>query len=118
MNLDKIGIEGIKIFAHHGYYELEQKIGKEFTIDVYLKLDLNLAGTTDKIMDTFNYEKVLEICKEEMSIPSQLLENVAYRIAIKIKSASESIHQVTVRISKPQPLLPIQVERFFVEVEM
>lgn len=118
MSLDIIGIEGIKIFAHHGYYELEQKIGKEFVIDIYLTLDLNASGESDTIKDTFNYEQAILICKQEMEIKSRLLEHVAHRIATKIKSSSASLVKVTVRISKPQPMLPVQINRFFVEVNV
>lgn len=118
MSLDVIGIEGIKIFANHGYYELEQKIGKEFVIDIYLTLDLNASGESDTINDTFNYEQAILICKQEMSIKSRLLEHVAHRIANKIKASSASLVKVTVRISKPQPILAVQVNRFFVEVNV
>ncbi|MEP7268937.1 MAG: dihydroneopterin aldolase [Saprospiraceae bacterium] len=118
MNTDRIGIEGIKIFAHHGYFEMEQKLGKEFTIDVYLTLELKESGESDKIRDTFNYMHVISICEREMAITSKLLEHVAHRIAIAIKEKSNLLHAVTVRISKPQPLLPIQINRFFVEVNV
>lgn len=118
MSQDIIGIEGIKIYAYHGYYELEQKMGKEFIVDIYLTLDLNVSGESDTIKDTFNYEKAIVICRQEMEIKSKLLEHVAHRIANKIKAASSSVVKVTVRISKPQPLLPIQINRFFVEVNV
>ena len=118
MSLDTIGIEGIKIFAHHGYYELEQKIGKEFIIDIYLTLDLNASGESDAIKDTFNYEQAILICIQEMDINSRLLEHVAHRIANKIKSASSALVKVTVRISKPHPVLSVQLDRFFVEVSI
>lgn len=118
MSLDKIGIEGIKIFAHHGYYELEQKIGKEFIIDIYLVMDLNTSGASDELKDTFNYETAIKICLEEMAIPSKLIEHVAHRIASKIKTVSSDIVTVTVRISKPQPVLPITIAKFFVEITL
>ena len=118
MSLDIIGLEGIKIFAHHGYYELEQKIGKEFIVDIYLTLDLNASGESDAIKDTFNYEQAILICRQEMEIKSRLLEHVAHRIANKIKTASPSLVKVTVRISKPHPMLSTQLNRFFVEVNI
>lgn len=112
----KIGIEGIKIFAHHGYYEVERLIGREFILDVYIDINFDLAGKTDQLSDTINYEQVLIICKEEMAIASKLLENVCSRIAHRTKALTIEECVVTVRIKKQTPYLPIQMDQFFVEV--
>jgi dihydroneopterin aldolase len=111
----KIAIEGMKIFAHHGYYPEEQALGKEFIVDVYLDLDFTETVDSDHIRDTINYEEVVEICLEEMKRPSKLLEHVAIRIVEKIKLLSPKKMTVMVRIQKPYPLINTPVDKFYVE---
>ena len=118
MNKYNLGIEGIKVYAHHGHYEIEQKIGQEFTLDVYVNINESPAGTSDFINDTIDYEKILNACKEEMAIPSKLLEHVAERIGNRIKNLSVYTVKVKVRISKQHPMVPLQIDRFFVEVKI
>jgi dihydroneopterin aldolase len=111
----KIAIEGLKIFAHHGYYPEEQAVGKEFILDVYLEVDFTDTLQSDHIRDTVNYEDVAEICRNEMSRPSKLLEHVAMRIAEQIKLLSSKQMTIKVRIQKPHPLLRIPMDKFYVE---
>lgn len=118
MNNGKIAIEGMKIFAHHGYYEIEQKLGKEFIVDVYLDFDFTETAKTDFIGDTINYEDVIAICLEEMKQPSKLLEQVAIRIAERIKLLSTRSLGINVRIQKPHPLLKVPIEKFYVQYHL
>ena len=116
MNKNRIGIEGIRIFAHHGYYEEERLIGREFVTDIYISMNLDKAGDSDRLVDTINYEDVLNICKEEMAITSKLLEHVCARIGNRIKKLIPEEISVLIRISKESPLLSVQLDRFFVEM--
>ncbi len=116
MSKDKIGIEGIKIYAYHGYYEEERQVGREFTLDIYIETDLSRVKSSDKLTDTINYDQILSICKEEMAITSNLLEHVASRIGHRIKALATLPVFVTIRISKHHPGLPVQIDRFFVEM--
>ncbi|MDZ4707683.1 MAG: dihydroneopterin aldolase [Saprospiraceae bacterium] len=117
MNKGKIAIEGMKIFAHHGYYPEERAVGKEFIVDVYVDLDFKDTLQSDHIRDTINYEEVIEICQEEMKQPSKLLEHVAMRMVERISLLSPKQMHIKVRIQKPHPLLKIPMEKFYVEYE-
>ncbi len=116
MTTSRIGIESIKIFAYHGYYDIEQKIGQEFVLDIYVAMDLIAAGASDQLPDSINYEDILVICKEEMMLTSRILEHVATRIGHRIQILTAQRIQVTVRISKHHPGLPLPIDRFFVEI--
>lgn len=118
MNKNRIGIEGIRIFAHHGYYEEERMIGREFVMDIYISMNLDKAGDSDHLADTLDYEEVLNICKEEMAITSKLLEHVCARIGIRIKKLITDECSVLIRISKDAPLLSVPLDRFFVEMTL
>ncbi len=112
----KIALEGLRLFARHGYYEEERLLGREFILDIYVVADLGSPGRTDQLKDTLNYEIIIAICQEEMKIPSKLLEHVAYRIRERILALTGGDAEVRVRISKPNPLLEVELGRFFVEL--
>lgn len=118
MPTGKIAIEGMKIYAHHGYYQEEQILGKEFIVDVFLEFDFLETLQSDHLSDTINYEQVMEICLEEMNQPSKLLEQVAIRMANRISQLSKKEMGIKVRIQKPNPRLKVQVDKFYVEYEI
>ena len=97
--MTRIGLEGMEFFAFHGYYKAEQKIGNKYVLDVFVNLKTDLKDT-EEIEDTFNYEYIFDICKEEMNIPRKLLETVAYKIVAKLKSKSALIKSVDLKLRK------------------
>lgn len=113
--MGKIAIENIKIYAFHGYYEEEQKIGAEYTIDVYLETNFTKAASSDELEGTINYETITRIIKTEMAKKSKLIEHVMQRIINRIKTIFDTIEILTVRISKLAPPLGIEVARVYVE---
>jgi len=80
-----IEIEGMEFYAFHGYYEVEKVTGNRFLVNLKIKADLSQAGQTDQLEDTPDYQKAYLVVKEEMAIPSNLLEHVAQRIINRIK---------------------------------
>ena len=116
MEKSKLSMEGIRIYAFHGYYEEERRLGREFVLDIYISTNLDKAGLSDKLSDTINYEQVLSICQEEMAITSKLLEHVCSRIGHKIKAMILEESSVCVRISKEAPHLPVQMDRVSIEM--
>jgi dihydroneopterin aldolase len=111
-----IAIEGIKLFAYHGYYAEEQIIGSEYLIDVYAEINSNLATKSDQLSDTLNYETIYRIVKVQMSNKSKLIETVAQRIIERIKSIFENVLSLKVRISKLNPPLGSVVSRTYFEI--
>lgn len=94
-----IALEDMVFFAHHGVYEEEKKIGREFQVSVYLDCLVEIDGS-DKLSDTYNYEWIFEIVKEEMNIPRKLLETVAFHIANKLRSKSSILQSGIIKIKK------------------
>ena len=58
-----IALEGMKFFAHHGYYEEEQVLGNAYEVDVYLDVDFSKAAMTEDISQTINFETVFFFVK-------------------------------------------------------
>lgn len=109
--MEKITISGLKIAAHHGVLPQERKVGNEFTVDVTLIVDAYKAMVSDEITDTVNYAEVADIVKQQMAVPSKLLEHVAWRIREAITSKFGSIISGgIVKISKLAPPIAAQLE--------
>ena len=105
-NMEKTGIielEGMEFKAYHGCLEQEKVRGNSFTVDFRGELDLSAAVLSDNLNDTLNYAEIYDIVAEEMSIPSELLENVAGRIVHGIEKRFPELISFSVRVSKKRP---------------
>ena len=105
-HMEKSGIielEGMEFKAYHGCLEQEKIRGNSFTVDFRGELDLSAAAESDNLNDTLNYGEIYEIVAEEMSIPSELLENVAGRIVKAIEKRFPQVVSFSVRVSKKRP---------------
>jgi dihydroneopterin aldolase len=109
--MDYIILENIRIHAKHGCLQEENILGATYEITVKIGLDLDTASRTGDINDTVNYAGIYKLIREEMQIPSKILEQVAGRMANRILEASELIRELELRLSKLNPPLPGQVGR-------
>ena len=78
--MGKIQVNNIKLYANHGCLEEEAKIGSWYRVDVQVSANLDKSSVTDNLNDTVDYVHLNYVIKEEMSIRSKLLEEVARRI--------------------------------------
>ncbi len=102
-NIGIIELEGMEFKAYHGCLEQEKVRGNVFTVDFRGELDLSAAAASDNLNDTLNYADIYEIVSYEMSIPSELLENVAGRIVKAIAAEYPQLVSFSVRVSKRKP---------------
>ena len=99
--LDRIIINGIRIYGYHGIHPEEKKQGQWFEVDVELYGDLAKAGQSDDIRDTVNYSEVYKTIKRIVEGPNvNLLERLTQLIAEALL-ALEPVHKVRVRARKP-----------------
>ncbi len=101
-----IEINDLRLYAHHGVMEQEQKCGNEFSVTVHLDYPALTAAAYDDIDGTLNYAEAVALIKEEMAIPSQLLENAAARILQRLTHQWLQIDRAMVRIAKLAPPIP------------
>ena len=102
-NIGVIELEGMEFKAYHGCLEQEKVRGNEFVVDFRGELDLSAAAESDNLNDTLNYAEIYDIVAYEMSIPSELLENVAGRILKEIEAKFPQLVSFSVRVSKKRP---------------
>ena len=105
-----IFLENIKIYAYHGVFEQETRVGNYFIVNLKLELDLSKAVDSDNLEDTISYADVYDIVKREMQIPSKLIEHAAGRIAKALKDNFVTLNTVEIKLSKLNPPMGGQVE--------
>lgn len=108
--MGRIKLENIRVFANHGCLREETKIGSDYRVDLEIKANLETSATNDNLSDTVDYVLLNRIVKEEMSVPSDLLETVAKRIITRVLSALLLVEKVTVSVSKINPPIGGDVE--------
>lgn len=114
--MGKVYVENIRVYAHHGCLPEETLIGSDYRVDVWVVGDLTVSATSDNLEDTIDYVSVCDCVKEEMAIPSKLLEHVAKRIVKRIFDLNAIVDEVKVKVSKINP--PIGGHVATVAVEM
>lgn len=99
---DRIVLEGMVFFGHHGALKEERALGEQFEVDVEMETSLLKAGVSDALADTINYGDVYAAVREIVEGPSvQLLERLADRIASRI-IGDFSPDAVRIRVRKPR----------------
>jgi dihydroneopterin aldolase len=109
--MNKILVEGIKVYAYHGCLEEEGKIGAHYIIDVIMETDFSDAAKTDDLNKTIDYVVVYDVVKAQMAIRAKLIEQVGQRIVNELKSKFESIKKLEVKVTKLNPPMNGNVER-------
>ena len=112
-----IEIEGMEFYAFHGHFEVEKVAGNRFLVNLKIEANLSKAGQTDHLEDTLDYQKAYLAVKEEMAVPSDLLENVCHRIIKRINSEFPEVQKVTVKVSKMNPPMGGQIEKVSLTME-
>lgn len=105
-----IKVTNIRAHAHHGCLAEESIIGSEYRVDIALRTDLKKASISDNLADTVDYVHVNHIVKEEMDIPSKLLEHVAKRIIGRVFLELKTVAKIKVSVSKINPPIGGDVE--------
>ncbi|MUH35163.1 dihydroneopterin aldolase [Zobellia amurskyensis] len=109
--MDKVKVNNIRVYAHHGCLAEETAIGSEYLVNVSVDADLTKASISDKLSDTVDYVHINHIVKEEMKVPSKLLEHIGRRIINRIFSEIQIVQKAEVEVSKINPPIGGDVEK-------
>ncbi len=116
MASDRLLLEGLQFFGHHGDVEAERALGGRVDVDVEIRSDLRRAGRSDELHDTVDYVRCYEAVRHVVETRQHnLLETVAEEIATELLN-DERVTSVRVRVAK-QPPLPGTFHRFAVVIE-
>ena len=93
----------VRFHAFHGVMPQERKVGADFTVSLRVGVDLSLPAESDDVVDTLNYATLYEVVKQQMEIPSQLLEHVAGRVGKVVMDTFPQVTGVDVTLTKLNP---------------
>lgn len=101
LQLDKITIHDLEIYAHHGVLQEETVLGQKFLVSIELWLDTQKAGKTDNLQNSVSYAEVSHFVNQYLQEHTyQLLEAAAEHTAEELLKRFP-IEEVTVEIKKP-----------------
>lgn len=115
--MDKIRIENLEVFANHGVFPEETKLGQKFLVDIELHLDTRKAGKTDELEWSVNYGEVSHFATEFLREHTyHLIEAAAERLAEAVLYNYPLVWEVTVAIKKPWAPIGLPLESVSVEI--
>lgn len=112
----KIYLRNVRFHAFHGVLPLEGIVGNDYLVNLVLDYDFSSAMKTDDFQGTLNYAEVYQKVREEMAVPSKLLEHVAGRIAHRLFSDFPEIQKLQLSITKVNPPMGADSDGAGVEV--
>ncbi len=103
----RILIEQLDIYAYHGFFSEEERLGQRFVLDLVLDVDLRAAAVSDRLADTVDYGRAVAIVSEAFTARRyHLLEGAARAVALALFEAFAPIAGVEVTLRKPAPPIP------------
>lgn len=112
----KIYLRNVRFHAFHGVLPQEGIVGNDYLVNLVVDYDFSSAMKTDNLEGTLNYAEVYQKVREEMAVPSKLLEHVAGRIAHRLFSDFPEIQKLQLSITKVNPPMDADSDGAGVEV--
>ncbi|MBT4281475.1 MAG: dihydroneopterin aldolase [Candidatus Marinimicrobia bacterium] len=110
-------MKNMVFYGYHGVSETEKKLGGKFEVDLDLYRSLEVAGKTDQLGDTVDYESVYK--SVESCVRGQkhyLIESLAEEISTVILKQFP-IYHVKVRVRKPNAPVSGVLDSVEIEIE-
>lgn len=115
--MDKIKIDNLKIFAHHGVFDFEQEQGQNFYVNAVFFLPLQRSGLTDDLEQSVSYAEIATFTKEFLTENTyQLIETAAEQLTIALFEKFPKIQKIQMEICKPEAPLEEEFESVSVEI--
>lgn len=109
-------LQNLHFHAFHGVAPQEQLVGNDFVVNLRLGTDFSPAMQSDDVADTVSYADVFAAVRDEMNIPSKLLEHVAGRIIARLYRDFPSIDEIELTLLKRNPPMNADIDAAGVEL--
>lgn len=101
--MDEIRITDLAVYAHHGVFAEENKLGQTFYVSAVLYTETRRAGLEDDLTLSTNYGEVCHFITEWMQKHTcSLIEAAAEQLALELLLGFELIKELSLEIKKPQ----------------
>lgn len=115
---DKIIIDGLEVFAHHGVYAAEAELGQKFVVSATLYTHLHVAGISDELDDSIDYGEVCRFIDKFLRANTfNLIEAAAEALAGELLYSYPELVGVRVKIEKPWAPIGLPLKGVAVEIE-
>jgi|JI8StandDraft_2_1071088.scaffolds.fasta_scaffold13810_4 dihydroneopterin aldolase len=114
---DRIVVKKIAVFAYHGLYAEEARLGQRFNISLECWLDLAAAGQSDDITKGVSYADLVGTVQEiAVGERFHIIEALGERIAETILAQQPLINEIAVTVEKPAAAIPALFETIEVTI--
>ena len=111
-------IDNLEVFANHGLFEEENKLGQKFIFDIECELNYKKAMFSDEMTDSISYADIAEVVvKTATTNTFKLLERLAGEILKNIFTEFPQIENINLKINKPGAPIKYHFEKCGVEVK-
>lgn len=115
---DRIRLKKIAVFAYHGLYTEEAKLGQRFNISLDCAIDLSEAGRTDDLKHGVSYADLAALVQEiAVGERFHILEALGEKIAQTVIEKHPRIAAVAVTIEKPAAAIAALFETIEVTIQ-
>ena len=113
----RIKLENMVFRAFHGCYDLEQKVGNRFRVDLEITAELGVVAEEDCVEKAVNYLLVYQTVQAQMRITQRTIERVSTNIMQALYAQFPQIRHIRCSVSKLAPPLGGKIERVSVTLE-
>ncbi|SHI18616.1 dihydroneopterin aldolase / 2-amino-4-hydroxy-6-hydroxymethyldihydropteridine diphosphokinase [Butyrivibrio fibrisolvens DSM 3071] len=114
---DKISIKGLEVFANHGVYPEENKLGQKFVVNATLYVDTRKAGLSDDLDLSVNYGTVCHQITEFLTANTyKLIERAAEELSRHLLIQNPLVQEIDIEIEKPGAPIGLPLETVSVKI--
>lgn len=116
--MDKIKIKNLEVFAKHGVFPEENKLGQKFLVSAVLYTDTRKAGMTDELAASIHYGEVSQFIDTYMKEHTfRLIERAAEGLAEELLLHTPHLEKIQIEVKKPWAPIGLPLEAVSVEIE-
>ncbi|MGJ3262695.1 MAG: 2-amino-4-hydroxy-6-hydroxymethyldihydropteridine diphosphokinase [Salinarimonas sp.] len=114
---DRVFVSNLCLFAHHGVFAEETRLGQRFYVDIDCGTDFEEAARSDDPHAAVDYGALCALAIDvSASGPFKLVETLAERIASRVLEAFPAVFDVRVRVRKPSAPIAAAIDHAGVEI--
>lgn len=118
MRYDEIHIENLQVFANHGVFPEENRLGQKFLVSACLYTDTRGAGVTDDLKLSTDYGQVSQFMTKFLQEHTyKLIEAAAEHLARAVLETYPLIRGISLEIKKPWAPVGLPLDYVSVKIE-
>lgn len=105
---DEIRIRGLRVYAHHGVFPEETRLGQTFVVNATLFMSTRKGGLADSLEQTISYADVCQFLTEYLQQNTwKLLEAAAEHTCREMLLRFPLLREVELELEKPSAPIPL-----------